>query len=222
MLRCHLVGFSPEGEVRVGEFLGRRGALALPARPQALGAALEGGIVLLNGQARTVVLSLIEALGDPSPGCPVIAVMPTGQFPVWDAGLFPRWVRCVACQSLGRYLAETFGLPDRVRPRAPPSFAWQVGRGPPRITRPVLLGTAGAVLRVAEAPGRGTRVTCYARGSGGRAVVLRGVVAGARREAGAARCTISFAPEAPRRLRELVDLLAGPAPGRRNGLQGDP
>ena len=220
MLRCDLVGFSPEGEVRLGEFLGRRGALALPARAGSLGAGEPGRIVLLNGQARAVVLTLIEALGDPSPPCPVIAVVPTGQFPVWDAGLFPRWVECVACQSLGSYLAETFGLPGRVAPRAPPPFAWQVGGGPPRITRPVLLGTAGAVLRVADAPERGTRVTCYAGGAPGGAVVLRGVVAGARRGAGSVRCTISFAPEAPGRLGDLVDLLAAPSPGERGGRRG--
>ncbi len=218
MLRCHLVGFSPEGEVRVGEFLGRRGALALPARPRSLGGGEAGDVVLLNGQARAVVLTLIEALADPPPPCPVIAVVPTGQFPVWDAGLFPGWVECVACQSLGSYLAKTFGLPERVPPRAPPPFAWQVGGGPPRITRPVVLGTAGAVLRAAEAPERGTRVTCYAGG----AVVVRGVVAGTRRGAGGARCTVSFAPEAPGRLRDLVDLLAAPSPGPRTGRQGDP
>ncbi|RMG87144.1 MAG: hypothetical protein D6708_13310 [Candidatus Dadabacteria bacterium] len=205
MEMAHLVGFDAEGSVRLAAFLLRWRVIAVPLRPAALPG--EGaGLVLLNAGARELAWTLVGAMADPEPGARVIALFPVQAFPVWDAGLFPRWVRCVAFDRLEEVLRQEYGPPAGTPPR-PHAALWAPDDGLVQVVAAEVAGPAGAVLRAPLEPRPGGRGWVVLRRGPAR-VRLAGTV-GARRPAAAGwRVVVRFAEVTPPVLERLVEIVA--------------
>ncbi|GAB4259711.1 MULTISPECIES: hypothetical protein [Deferrisoma] len=202
---AHLVGFDAEGSVRLAAFLLRWRVIAVPLRPAALPG--EGaGLVVLNGGARELTWTLVGAMADPEPGARVIALFPVQAFPVWDAGLFPRWVRCVAFDRLEEVLCQEYGPPAGTPP-GPHTVLWAPDDGVPQVVVAEVVGPAGAVFWSPLEPRSGGRGRVVLRRGASR-VRVSGMV-GARRPAAAGwRVVVRFAEVAPPVLERLVEIVA--------------
>ncbi|MEW6486959.1 MAG: hypothetical protein AB1578_03470 [Thermodesulfobacteriota bacterium] len=207
MRAVYLFGFSPEGEVQLSAFLARRGVFGEPLPGTACS---PREALLFDGIARAQWVELLERWPERPPAERVAALFPPDYLPIFDAGLFPSWVSCVAYPRLEDYLGDCPGAEEGNPSRAPERAGCEEPGGVVGLVTVEVLGPTGARF-VSQRPREpGERVTIHLAFRARGAVSLPAeVVSVRRRTARGFRCVASFAGAPAAARRSLVRHLSG-------------
>lgn len=207
MRAVYLFGFSPEGEVNLSAFLARRCVFAerLPDTECSPREAL-----LFDGVARAQWVELLDRWPESLPAERVAALFPPENLPIFDAGLFPSWVSCVAYPRLEDYLGDCARAEPGEPPAAPQRAGCEEAGGVVGLVRVEAVGPTGARFVSQRPRAQGERVTLHLAFRSRGAVALPAEVVSVRRKtARGFRCVVSFAAAPSAARRSLVRHLAG-------------
>lgn len=206
MRAVYLFGFSPEAEVNLSGFLARRGVFGEPL-PAAACSPRE--VLLVDGVARAQWVGLLERWPERPPAKRVAALFPPDYLPIFDAGLFPAWVSCVAYPRLQDYLGNCPGAGQGNPSTVPARAGCEEPGGVVGLVTVEALGPTGALFVSQRPRAPGERVTLHLAFRARGAVTLPAEVISVRRRTGRGfRCVASFAAAPAAARRSLVRQLS--------------